>query len=485
MVVTLPPVPVVPLSLEVWWQWGAADYSVFQSTGSGGWIGIKQGPGYGEFTGYTDASPSLLPSPRAAAGVGPDGLWFHVVFTVTGTGAGQTYRLYVNGELLTSTTATHTGWQMTSGVVMHYADVDAGIGPCAVHSARLTDAQVLAQFNAGNGWLGESAGARMARVCALAGVYDVASSAAEPMGAQPEGGLMDVLADCAQAELGVLHEALDGALALSGRAAGYNRAAWLALDASAGQVRSLEASVDDSRMANTVTATRPNGSAQTASDAASVAAYDAVSRRVEANTADDAALYQAAGWLAHVSGDPEAPRVPSMSLDLSRLPSVATYLATDPVGARVTVSNAPPQLPGAAADVVVDGYRERFTAVSWTVDLECSPTAPLDRVFTVETAGDLSRIGFSPGTLFTAATAAATTVSVALWDDSPITTAAGDLPIPVLNPNTGEVMSVTAVAAPSGGLQSLTVARGQAGTTAKAITGGDPIALATAPITAL
>ncbi|MFG2052677.1 hypothetical protein ACGFI9_01480 [Micromonospora sp. NPDC048930] len=156
-----------------------------------------------------------------------------------------------------------------------------------------------------DGWFGEAATARLARLCAEDGVA-LNIPAVDPadevmMGVQPVGTPLDLYRQCEEADLGVLHE-LGFGLGYLPRARRYNQPTTLTLDMNAGQVAPpLEPTDDDFLLRNRVTVRRIDGSEATAEDATSIAANGRYEQAVDVNLADDTQLGDHAAWRVHLA----------------------------------------------------------------------------------------------------------------------------------------------------------------------------------------
>jgi hypothetical protein len=347
---------------------------------------------------------------------------------------------------------------------------------------------VLSLVPVGTGYTGERAGDRIARLCAEEGVALVLGGATvdtAPMGPQLPAALLDLLAECATADGGLLYEPRDRlGVAYRTRVSLYNQ-----VPAELEHV-ALAPVEDDKTVTNDVTAGRPGGSSarwvvqdgplSIAAPPDGVGRYDT---SVAVNVAADDQLAAIAGWLAHLGTVDEA-RYPSMPIMLHapRVTAAETDTVLDlDVGDRIIVPSGtlPDWLPPGDIDQLVLGYTETIRVADHTVDLVAAPASPWDVAVTDDPV--LGRVDTDGSSLAAAVTATATTLSVAtiagaaLW-----TTASADRPFDIAVD--GEVMTVTNITGASP--QTFTVVRAVNGI-AKSHASGADVRLAHPSIIAL
>jgi hypothetical protein len=295
------------------------------------------------------------------------------------------------------------------------------------------------------GYTGEAAGSRMVRLAQENGVpVTVHGRGAAAMGEQQEETLLDLLAEAADADGGILYDD-PRAIALRYRmlrAMGDQPA--VVIPYSDNRIIPFRPTDDDKLTRNRVTVTRPNGTRITHEQLdgplgiGSVGLYDTSLTR---NLANDDLVDRTASWLLHI-GTWDEGRYPTLGVDLAN-----PYFLANPVltrrlldlmpGDRLVITDPPPWLPPRSVDVLVMGVQIEVTPLNFRLRWTCVPARPY-------------RVGYwnaghrysGEGTVLTSAvTATATTLT--LTAPSPVvwTHADGDYDITV----GGEVMTVKAV----------------------------------------
>lgn len=298
---------------------------------------------------------------------------------------------------------------------------------------------------ADTGYIGERAAARILRLCNEEGqnvtvVGDPTTS--EPMGPQRPLTFTGLVAECAEADGGVLSE-LPNTVGIGYRCRNdlYNQTVALTLDADLNLVNPFEPTEDDQRIVNEITVTRTEGSSHKELDAAHQLREDRYPSTAEGNFAADTQLPSQAGWRLHEGTWPEM-RSPSVAADLVADSAIHTaWLAAD-LGDTFTASNLPAEHPTSTADLFIEGYTETISAQDWDLVLANSP-AGIWGVGVLEDAtyGRLDTAGSETSGSFIAGTNTSLTVVTTL---GPIwTTAGGDVPFDI--EVSGCVLRVTAV----------------------------------------
>lgn len=326
-----------------------------------------------------------------------------------------------------------------------------GAGICQVYGVTtgLDDLQSYDSLRAFDGYVGELASDRAARLCATAGVQiAIEAGDSEPMGRQPAGGLFDLLRVAEAADMGVLYEAGAG-LAYRPRQARYNRPVAVALQiGSGGDIAdpAPEPTDDDQRISNEWTVGRTDGSESTQSDPAHIALNGRYPQSTTINIASDERLDDQANWRIHLGTWGEM-RWPQITLDLTDKPALLTFWRGRVFGPRITIAGVPSQGPiGDLADLIVEGWSQDIGSDHWRVTLNCSPARPWDvgiyddagsRRDSTSTALGVARDAVQTSWTFSTANTAET------WS-----TSAGDYPLDV---NCGgERVTVTAMGAVTG-----------------------------------
>ncbi|MEU5549196.1 hypothetical protein ABZ738_05455 [Micromonospora sp. NPDC047793] len=231
----------------------------------------------------------------------------------------------------------------------------------------------------------EYAQSRLTRVTEAAGVpmapVTPPTTTVVRMGPSPQSGLLDVLRDVEQADVGgVLYEDRLGRMAWLGRVDRYNQEPSMTL--SYGQLAPpLEASDDDRFTRNAALVTADGIDPAYYEDAAHIARFGRYDDEVEFNVTDLRTLSRRAQWLVHM-GTVEDMRYPVVTLLLhapETEPLLPQWLACD-IGSRVVVTGVPEPLGGGAMDQSIAGYTEVLTTHAWVVTASMAPASPW-RVF--------------------------------------------------------------------------------------------------------
>ncbi|MFE6931744.1 hypothetical protein ACFVDT_06905 [Streptomyces sp. NPDC057699] len=319
------------------------------------------------------------------------------------------------------------------------------------------------------GYAGETAGARLMRLAAeerlpLRVLGDPAAT--ERMGPQRPDTLISLLEECEAADGGILGENRDLlGLVYRTRRTLYNQEPRIVLPYSAIR-QPFEPVDDDSRIRNDVTITRTDGSfgrfvldsgplSTAAPESGGVGVYDSSETL---NVYDDGQTEQLAAWRVHLGTWDEA-RYPRLRLLLHQTPELIPQITALDVGDVVRVTGLPAFLPPGPLDLLVDGvYPELLTGLTWDATFACSPAGP----WQVGVRGDSARgrRDSAASKLAAAATATATTLSVATASGPLWTTAASDMPISMTVG--GETVTVTAISGTTSP-QTFTVVRSQNG----------------------
>lgn len=308
------------------------------------------------------------------------------------TDTASTYTLGVIAQIDIPTPGS-TGYTAVSGLWV------AGVGVWdEVLHGFWTDQLRRAAFGftgAGDG-TSETAGERLWRLCVEEGVpfsntgdlgFNGVPGDTELMGVQSVATFPDLLAECAQADLGLLHEPRWGlGVHYRTRVDLYNQTAALALDFDTdGIAPPLEPAVDD-RVVNDVTVTRTGGSkfrATLTSGALSTQAPpDGIGRApgdVTVNVESDEDLPSQAYWRLHLG-----------TWDEARYPRLTLYRdvgADLQLGDVVTITNLEPDL----VSLMVVGYEERIESHFRLITLVCVPAGPYADIgiWDVSTWGDV------------------------------------------------------------------------------------------------
>lgn len=226
------------------------------------------------------------------------------------------------------------------------------------------------------GYVGELAADRVQRLCNEEGVIvTVAPGESEPLGRQRSAKFLDLLRECAAADLGVLYERL-GTLGYLPRGARVNPIVRMTLDWSAGQLAEApQPTDDDQRLRNRWTVSRTDGSSATADNPESIARHGAVGDSAEINIETDGRLRYFAEWYTHLTTYDDM-RWPSIEIDLLANPDLVPDFLTCRIGSRIQVINPKDQVAGLTIDLIIEGIQQTIGRNRWDVTLTCSPALP-------------------------------------------------------------------------------------------------------------
>ncbi|WP_199553187.1 hypothetical protein [Streptomyces sp. N35] len=257
----------------------------------------------------------------------------------------------------------------------------AGLSGMPIGHVAVFDTVSYTVYNgADNGFAGETASARIRRLCQEEGVtvrVTGAATATVAMGPQRPATLLDLLAECAAVDGGYLGEQRDQmALEYRPRTTLYNQKPALDLDAGRSEIANPFAPVlDDQRLRNDVTVTRSGGSFARATDTASIVQSGTYDEQVTLNTAADAQLAGQAAWRVYVGTWPGM-RYATLASDFAVAPQVIDDWLGVQVGDLARVTNLPPQHPAGVVEVLLDGWSETITPTRWNVSANCRPAGP-------------------------------------------------------------------------------------------------------------
>ncbi|NJQ04296.1 hypothetical protein [Streptomyces lonarensis] len=332
-----------------------------------------------------EGAPAEILTNTAAPGLldGPGG-WGRMILRAVQIGPSTTIYLHWvsvgGGGFMPSWTGTATAGAVTR--------ITATPGPELAgmqigHLSVLPDPASTAYVGADNGYSGERALNRIRRIARETGAAITAAGVPDlspRMGPQRVATVLDLVQDCAAADGGVLSErrTVPG-LEYRARHLLYSPTVRLPLDARAvegGRISSEIAHpftpvLEDTRLRNAVTVSRPEGSSETAEDAASIAAAGRRPGQAEVNLADDADLADQAHWRLALGSWPGL-RYPAVTTDLVVAPQRTDDWLSAAAGTRAVVTGLPPQHPG-DADLLLEHLTERITPHSHSVTATCSP----------------------------------------------------------------------------------------------------------------
>lgn len=416
-----------------------------------------------------------------------DGQWHWFLFEVTQNGADLNWALWVDeapgftGTITGATLGpiTYVTVNPTGGTV----EVVSGLGHLTIWAPFAAGINAVTAFR---GWAGETAFARITRLCGEEGVPVTVSGGIEQLGPQGIGKLVDVLRAVEAADHGVLSDGRGAGLTYLGRDQRENLPAVLSLDTLTGQVKfpGFEPVEDDLRTVTSALASRTNGSSASYTDPLSATAGVYDSPGTSLNVATDSVLLDHASWLTHLGTVPEM-RAPTLVMQLIDHPElVARWLIMD-IGARYTVANPPTQYPPGGLDLVLEQYREVWDATSWRIEMLGSPFAPWRIALFAADSGDtglyVGHFETDDSALNASLTTSATSVAVKTNSGPLWTTASDDFPFDIdIDGEQVRVTNITGSSSP----QTFTITRSINGVV-KAHNANAPVFLFRSPVAGL
>jgi hypothetical protein len=382
---------------------------------------------------------------------------------------------WVKVEVFAAQSGSNVNWQVTwvklDGTAGAYSDSFAGTvgrpkgvasppngyssdlsGMALGHISVWSSADTPAFDNAITAWAGETAGARMVRLCQeeavpLTIVGNTADTA--PVGPQAPAPLLDLLRECAEADGGIFGEAQDRReLIYRTRTDMYNQSPKLTLDYAAGQVAPPFKPVEDDSVRNSWEVKRAGGSSGTAVlDAGPLSVLDPpdgiglYEDSATLNLYADEQTEPMANWLLHLSTWDEN-RYPSVTVLLHKAPELIPAVLALQVGDKIRITGLPKRFTSSGVvELLVDGWTETFHPRAWQITFGCSPAGP----WSVGVVGDavLGKVQTDGSELAEAVGATDTTLSVAVTDGPLWTTDPAESPWDIKVG--GEHMTVTAV----------------------------------------
>ncbi|MFJ4863392.1 hypothetical protein [Streptomyces sp. NPDC088748] len=426
----------------------------FTTTGTAKRITFTTEPGLVEMIGYNAAGGVLF-----TLSVGESdfhGHWTGVGLTAAQSGGNVRYEL--NWDVVDG--AGHVAGSTIAGTAGIVTEVNTNFGALAAdmrigHLGVFPSSSTAVYRFGDNGWRGEVASARLARLGIEESIPIDSGNSGTPMGAQRPNKLLTLLGECAAADLGVLYEARDRlGLAFRARTTFYNQPVMLTLDYTArGEVSPpLERTPDDQRIRNDRTVTRVGGSSGRAVDEtgprsvnpppAGAGLYDD-SRTL--NLRYDDQPEPIAYWLLHMGTWGEA-RYPTVRINLAAAPLLTPKVLALEIGDRIQIINPPAWMPPGPIDLIVEGYTETLRPpYAWEIVLNCSPAG----MWSVGVLDDpvLGRADTAGAQLASGITSTATSLSISTTSGNLWSTSGSEVPFGI--DIGGEAMTVTAVSGAS------------------------------------
>jgi hypothetical protein len=392
----IPSLPGTDTPLMHWWSFDATvkQWDVTLTT-----TGLIKTRGFGSAGTelFGDAGIALDGSPFLSTVLGR-WLAFSTIFDPTSAAVFSRWDLI---EPSTATLFSRTGNSVfpSAAVREPFAIEHRGFGASIGHMALLSRAAVIDAY-AAYGWPGDTVSARLARLATEHSIrIQVSSTSARLMGPQSTDSINGVLRECEAVDGGLLEDGADFGVRLNTLDPRYNQAATLtpALNDVGPPLLPVE---NNQRTRNDATASRPNGSSarfvQPAGRPYAPTGQGGVrtfTSKPTVNTLNDLTLPGRAS-LAVALGTVDDDRYPHLELKLHARPAqVPQWLAVVP-GRRITVASTF-ATGGNAPDVIVEGWAEVITQVTWDVEANCSPYKPYD----VGTVGSDYRVDAAGSTL--------------------------------------------------------------------------------------
>lgn len=240
------------------------------------------------------------------------------------------------------------------------------------------------------GFDGEQASARLGRLAVenKAVVYVRGRSrGTTQMGSQRSATLLNLLAESAEADAGIIHDASDGIAIRYRSLSSMYRQPPLVIPYTDNKVIPFEPVDDDALTRNRVTVSRPNGTAFTAEATEGplsilpppngVGVYD---ESVTRNLFNDTLTERTAWWRLHI-GTWDEERYPNLGVDLANPaflndPNMLRDLLSLTIGDHVVISDPPSWRPPEDVDVIITGIRYEVTPLHLRILWTCVPGRP-------------------------------------------------------------------------------------------------------------
>lgn len=317
--------------------------------------------------------------------------------------------------------------------------------------------------SAWNGYPGETADTRMARLCAEEGIaLAITGTSSATMGTQGVDTFMNLLRECEATDLGILLDGLSQGLTYICRTSLTNQPVVVTLDANSGHIpanATPQPVSDDQKLRNRITVTNKDGSSAIAEDTdgtrgTTTAGVFDDARSVNLN--NDSTLDNIAWWLLHF-GTNAGMRYPSLTIDFTASPELATaWVGTIPTD-RFNVENLDVKLTQLApADFALrgEGWIEFLAGRRWFAAVNFSNYEPWD----FASLNGLFRLEMAGQTLAANLTSGATSLSLATASGHALFTTTAKYPadFPLILNVAGWPITVTA-ASGSSSPQTLTI----------------------------
>lgn len=308
-----------------------------------------------------------------------DGELHHVALTVNG----DTIRGYLDGTLMGAATFSPSVLASKPLEVIYAGSAllnsDLWIAHMAVYDEQLTAVRLLAHAQAATS-APESVADRIKRILRESLVPNgevVAEDSSLVLAIQPQSGRtgLEILAEIAETEGGVLFDGKDGLLYYHARSHRYNQDSAFTLDGNTDQLGAdLQAILDDRYLINEFVGTNADESVTvTSTNSNSLNDYGLYHTDRKLVTLDANHLAQTTHWFVNKYGEP-LPRVSQVTVDLTNMDTDqrAEVLSAD-IGSKVAIVNLPAQAPWSDTTMFVEGYSETVTPLSHTITFNTTP----------------------------------------------------------------------------------------------------------------
>lgn len=238
-------------------------------------------------------------------------------------------------------------------------------------------------------WQGETAGARLIRLCdeeglSFVGVGDMADTV--EMGAQRPNTLNLLLTQCMESDGGFLYETKwEDGLSYRNRKSLYNLTTRLTIDYSANQIRpagEFEPEYDDFHIANEVVVTREGGSSYQLQETSGPLSVEdppkgvgVYNLPVQVSLLHDVLARDAGGYRLHL-GTWDAIRAGRVPMMLHEDTTLYEEVAELDFGDRFIITNLPSDMPPDDMELMLVGYNEFVNQVQWEVTPSAVPEGP-------------------------------------------------------------------------------------------------------------
>lgn len=330
-----------------------------------------------------DVAMNGEPEVTATAATLYDGQPHHIRWDAFQDGAKVSWLVFVD--------AIAVNWGTTAGNMTFPAMQTVGLAASAQAGGELAQGHVAVwtspppvedAVDAAFGHAGEAAAARIARLCGEESIaVSVSAGDSEPMGPQGVAGVVELLREAEETDMGVLGERGFG-LDYLPRGGRYNPAVAMTVDLAAYRLTSggsgevLAPALDDRGVRNEWTVSRTYADVPvTAVDSVHQAQSGVYTDSATVTVAADGRLADHASWRVHL-GTVEALREAAFPLDLGANPDLVEAWLNCRVGSRILRTTPPAVYGPGPIDTLVEGWSERIGPRSWTAQVTPTPAEP-------------------------------------------------------------------------------------------------------------